>query len=238
VGISHQKTFTCAVQVWNLAANTVSVDLTDVAVPINAIRFQGDLVVAELGTKPPRVTRISAADPKARTTLAELGVPAGLAATGQDLWATDWAAGTVVQLVKGGQQLTPPAVVASGLSGPEGLAVAPDGSLLVVESQAGKLSRIQPASGAVSLVAAGLNVGTAGPATAPPLWSLDGVAVGPSGAIYVGGDKASELYRIDPVQALPRTGAGGAGSLVALAVAGLLLIALGACARRTQRRGR
>jgi LPXTG-motif cell wall-anchored protein len=212
-----------AVQAWDPATNTVSAEYTDVAVPFNAIGFQGDIVVAELGTKPARVTRISAANPAARTTLAELGLPAGLAATTQDLWATDWAAGTVVQIVKGGQQVTPPAVVASGLKGPEGLAAAPDGSLLVVESLAGRLSRINQSSGSVSLVAEGLNVGAPGPANMPPLWILDGVAVGPSGAIYVGGDKANEVYRIDQPAALPRTG-GDADA------ANMLLVALGGLA--------
>lgn len=228
-----------AVQVWDPAANAVSLDLTDVAVPLNAIRFQGDIVVAELGTKPPRVVRISAANPAQRTTLAEFaGVPAGLAATAQDLWATDWAAGTVVQIVKGGQQVKPPAVVASGLKGPEGLAVAPDGSLLVVESLAGKLSRIVLPGGTVSTVAEGLELGTAGPLTMPPVWILDGVAVGPSGAIYVSGGKANVLYRIEPPQALPQTGAAYTGSLLPLAVAGLLLAGLGAYAWRARHRAR
>jgi sugar lactone lactonase YvrE len=213
-----------AVQVWDPATNTVSAEYTDVAVPINAIGFQGDIVVAELGTKPPRVTRVSAANPAARTTLAELGVPAGLAATAEDLWASDWAAGTVVQLVKGGQQLTRPAVVASGLKGPEGLAVAADGSLLVVESMASRLSRIDQSSGAVSTVAEGLEVGAAGPPTMPPLWVLDSVAVGPSGAIYVAGDKANELYRIVQPQALPRTGGDAAAINILLAALGGLAI--------------
>ncbi len=225
-----------AVQVWDPATNAVSLDLTDVAVPINAIRFGGDIVVAELGNTPPRVVRISAANPAQRTTLAEFaGVPAGLAATAQDLWATDWAVGTVVQIVKGGQPLKPPAVVASGLKGPEGLAVAPDGSLLVVESLADKLSRITLPGGAVSTVAEGLEVGAAGPPTMPPVWILDGVAVGPSGAIYVGGGKMNVLYRIEPPQALPQTGAAHVVSLLALAGLGLALAGLGAAVRRMRR---
>ncbi len=184
-----------AVQVWN--ANTITVDITGVVSAVNAIRFQGDLVVAEYGNKPPRVARLSVTNPKQRTTLAEMKVPAGLAATTQDLWATDYAAGTVVQIVKAGQVLTPTAIVASGLKGPEGLAVAPDGSLLVVESQAGRLSRIALPGGTVSTVVEGLEVGEAGSPTALPTARLDSVAVGPSGAIYVGGGNANVLYRID-----------------------------------------
>ncbi len=188
--------FANAVQVWDPATNAVSLSITDLAVPLNAIRFQGDIVVAELGVMPARVVRIDGTNHAQRTTLAEMGVPAGLAATDQDLWASDWAAGTVVQIVKDGQPLTPPAVVAAGLQGPEGLAVAPDGSLLVVEALAGRLSRISLPDGTISTVAEGLELGAAGPPTMPPTWMLDSVAVGPSGAIYVGGDKANVLYRI------------------------------------------
>jgi hypothetical protein len=47
----------------------------------------------------------------------------------------------------------------------------------------------------------------AGPAGMPPVWRLDSVAVGPSGAIYVGGDKANVLYRIEPPAATSATAA-------------------------------
>jgi hypothetical protein len=87
------------------------------------------------------------------------------------------------EIVKGGRQLAPPAIVASGLKGPEGIAVEPDGSFLVVESQAGKLSRINPRNGSVNSVAEKLDLGS--PAVFRiPFGIPDGVAVGPSGAIY------------------------------------------------------
>jgi glucose/arabinose dehydrogenase len=90
--------------------------------------------------------------------------------------------------------------VARRLAAPEGLAVAPNGSLLVVESGAGRLVRIDLRTGRVSTVAEGLALGAQGiPDTpiVPPTWSFNGVAVGPSGAIYVSGDKANVLYRLD-----------------------------------------
>jgi DNA-binding beta-propeller fold protein YncE len=173
----------------------VDVPDTDVATPMNAIRFQGDLVVAEMGTESARVIRISKENRAIRTTLAELKAPVGLAATRQDLWATDWEMGTVVQIIKDGQRLTPPKVVASGLKGPEGMAVAPDGSLLVVVNLAGRLSSLSPETGAINSVAEQLELGIPGPPN-NPIWILDSVAVGPSGAIYVGGDKANVVYRI------------------------------------------
>jgi sugar lactone lactonase YvrE len=99
---------------------------------------------------------------------AGLGVPAGLAATDDDLWVGDWATGRVLQLVADGQPLARPRVVAEHLAAPEGLAVGPDGSLLVVESGAGRLSRIDLRTGRVSTVADGLALGAQGiPGTVP-----------------------------------------------------------------------
>ena len=126
-------------------------------------------------------------------------VPTGLAATADDLWVADWATGTVWQLVKDGATLAAPAVVTIGLVQPEGLAVDRDGSLLVVEAGAGRLTRIDPATGAKSTVATGLGLGTAAPPGAPPTWMFNGVAVGPKGDIYVTGDTVGVIYRFSPV---------------------------------------
>lgn len=155
-------------------------------VPLNAIEFQGDFAVAELGTG--KVVRSD------HTAIAEgLLVPSGLAASGDDLWVADWATGFVFQIVDDGLAVTIP--VASGLVMPEGLAVNTDGSLLVVEAGAGRLSRIDFDTGAVTVVADGLEF--SGPAVPgyPPTSVFSGVAVGPSGHIYVTGDSANLLYR-------------------------------------------
>jgi sugar lactone lactonase YvrE len=130
-----------------------------------------------------------------RATLAAgLSVPAGLAATEDDLWVSEWASGRVLQLIADGQPLPEPRVVARGLAAPEGLAVASDGSLLVVESAAGRLARIDLRVGGISTLADGLALGAPGIPSLPPTWIFNGVAVGPSGAIYVTGDRANVLY--------------------------------------------
>ena len=80
--------FSNGVIVWDPKAEQVVEEYYDFNLPLNAIRFQDDLVVAELGTG--SVVRASAADPTQRTTLAkDLGVPAGLAANDEDLWVSD-----------------------------------------------------------------------------------------------------------------------------------------------------
>jgi sugar lactone lactonase YvrE len=178
------------VQVWDPAANAEVASWPDFAVPVNAIRFGSDLVVAELGTG----SVVRQAPGGARTTVASgLYVPSGLAATNDDLWVTDWASGIVWRIVTDGAPSLVP--VAMGLAHPEGLAVDRDGSLLVVESGAGRLTRILP-SGAMVTVAEGLALGAPAHPSAPPAWMFNGVAIGPSGAIYVTGDAADVIYRI------------------------------------------
>jgi sugar lactone lactonase YvrE len=203
-----------AVLVWNTDTRKV-VEHLDFTFPLNAIRFQDDLVVADLAS----VVRVSAADPEVRETLAEgLDTPAGLAATDNDLWVSERATGRVLQIVADGEALPEPVPVATGLSSPEGLALTPGGGLLVVEAGAGRLSRIDPATGEASAIAEGLQLGAEGPPALPGVWGFNGVAVGPSGTIYVTGDIGNVLYRIEavegapvmaPARQLPAAGSGG-----------------------------
>jgi glucose/arabinose dehydrogenase len=93
--------------------------------------------------------------------------------------------------------------VASGLSSPEGLAVDMDGSLLVVEAGAGRLSRIDLVTGIVSTVVDGLELGSEAVPGLEAYWVFSGVAVGPSGYIYVTGDIANVLYRFKPTDRWP-----------------------------------
>jgi len=191
-----------AVQVWNPKAQQVLENYDDFAVPLNAIRFQGDLVVIELGHSPgaARVVRVSSSG---RIPLADasqgLILPIGLeSSVDGNLWVSDWATGKVWQIVAKGAPLTPPILVAQGLSHPKGLAMDHGGGLLVVESGAGRLSRIDLSSGGIWPVAEGLLLGAEAIPGTPPTGIFNGVAVGPSGVIYVTGDKGNVVYRLDP----------------------------------------
>jgi sugar lactone lactonase YvrE len=178
------------VQVWDPQARKVVEKHTNLAAPLDAIRYYGDLVVSELSTH--SVIRLNSTG---RATLtSSLVVPAGLAASQGDLWVADWATGMVWQIMAAGAPVQIP--VAKGLAGPEGLAVDQDGSLLVVESRAGRLARIDRKTGEVTTMAEGLELGASGAPNWPPTWAFNGVAVGTSGAIYVTGDKANVLYRL------------------------------------------
>ncbi|XXX80722.1 hypothetical protein WMF30_18355 [Sorangium sp. So ce134] len=186
--------FSSVVQIYDTATASVVATYSDFATPVNAVRFQGDLVVAELGAGPGagRVVRETGGG---RVTLASLAVPSGLAVAGGDLWAADWATGEVLQLVSGGVTLSPPLEVAAGLWQPEGMAVDLDGTLLLVESGRRRLLRIDPSTGETSILAKHLDVGLPAITGTAPTYALSSVAVGASGAIYVSGDKANVLYR-------------------------------------------
>ena len=184
-----------AVQVFDPETSGVLLSIPDFVVPLNAIRYQGDLVVSELGTG--SVVRADGSDPSVRTILATgLAVPTGLAADGDDLWVADLVFGTVSKIADASGAIAPPTVVAVGLAGPEGLAILPGGDLLVVEAGAGRVSRIDPFSGSVTPVAENLGLGAPPPPLAPPTWLFSGVAVGVRGDVYVTGDVDNVVYKI------------------------------------------
>jgi sugar lactone lactonase YvrE len=190
------------VAVWDPVSGEVVAELHDFIVPMNAISFEGDLIIAELGATAgaARVVRVRAdvIEVLADATVGLL-VPTGLAATATELWVADWATGSIIQLVGAGVPPdAPAAVVAGGLSFPAGLAVDDEGQLFTIEMGTATLARIDPATGRVVRVAAGLQVQQDVPAFLPPTGFLPGVAVGPSGAVYATGTAGNLLYRFTP----------------------------------------
>jgi sugar lactone lactonase YvrE len=185
--------FGSAVQVWDPHTDTVT-EHYDAPVPLNAIRFRDDLVVAD----PVLGGIVWASDHGVVLPVdgEKVFLPAGLATDGERLWVGDWATGIVWQLTFDGREVVATVPVASGLAQPEGMALDLDGSLLVVETGARQLSRIDLATGAVSVVAEGLDVGAPALEGLPPTWFFDGVAVGSSGAIYVSESGRNVLTRI------------------------------------------
>lgn len=191
--------FSNTVQLWDPAAGAAVETFHDFAAPINAIRFQGDLVVSQLGTG--SVVRRDAAG--VTTPIAQgLQYPSGLAATDDDLWVADWATGIVWQVVADGAVLHQPRLVADDLRFPEGMTIDRDGTLLVVEAAgpgAGRLTRIDPASGETTTVVDGLETGLRGSAAMPPSFVFSSVAVSGSGTVYVTGDLGGVVYRLQPI---------------------------------------
>jgi sugar lactone lactonase YvrE len=188
-----------AVQVIDPGKAEVLEEYRDFAEPINAIRFREDIVVAERESG--SLIVIDHSNPERRVTIAtDLAAPAGLAASGDNLWVSDAMLGAVFQVVEAGKVLTPPKPVARDLATPEGLAVDRDGNLLVVESDAGRLSRIDVATGEVSTVVDGIMPCLQ---SNHPTWIFNGIAVAPSGVIYGTCDAGNTLYRVEPGDSKP-----------------------------------
>ena len=82
--------------------------------------------------------------------------------------------------------------MAAKLDAPEGLTVAPDGALLVVEVAAKRVTRLDPKKGTRSVIASNLPIGLS---NGPSLYR--GIAASPS-AIYINSDIENSIYKITP----------------------------------------
>jgi sugar lactone lactonase YvrE len=162
-------------------------------VPINAIGYGPTIVVAELSEKGSYLVWLSPVD-GSRWPFAKMTVPTGLATDGSDLWAADWGTGQVVQVVDDGQVIRP-RVLAEGLAQPEGLALLPDGRLVVAETAAGRLTLIDPATATTSVIAEGLQMSPNGTPGEPPTGFFTGVTTSADGSVWV---SANGLQRFTP----------------------------------------
>ena len=186
------------VTVWDPDEDRVVARAEGFAEAVDALAHGGDIVVSEHGTG--SVVRFDPDSPDDRTVLASgIPEPAGLAVHGGDLYVAD-RSGAVLRILDDGATLAAPRPVATGLSGPEGIAAADDGALYVVEVEAGRVTRVDVASGAATTVVEGLAL--SGPERralggGTSVGELAGVAVG-DGALFVSAYRDNRVYRIDP----------------------------------------
>jgi len=188
--------FGSVVQIWNPQSDEV-LETFHLGVPIDAIRFKGDIAVSDLGLG--GVIRASDKSIILQIDNANVYAPSGLATDGETLWVADWGSGIVWQIGYEGNTQKPPVPIAFGLKNPEGLAWDKKGGLLVVETGASRLSRIDLATGVISIIADNLKLSKpfTGIGAFPPTFLFDGVAIGQSGDIYVSGGGKNVIYRIN-----------------------------------------
>ncbi|MGB5507786.1 hypothetical protein [Robiginitalea sp.] len=191
--------FAGTVQVWNPQDGvTESYDMSTaeaLGAPIDALRLNGEIIVSDVGIG--GVVRASDKSVILPIDNATVFAPSGLATDGETLWVADWGTGIVWQIGFDGNTPTSPVPVAQDLVFPEGLAYDNAGGLLVVETGAARLSRIDLATGEVTEIAGGLEFfGRPGVEGTPPMWGFEGVTVAPSGDIYVTGQGNNIIYRI------------------------------------------
>jgi sugar lactone lactonase YvrE len=165
----------------------------DLSAPRDALELDdGSLLVAETGAH--RLLRIHA-DGSRSALPAAFADPVGLARAGDSVFVTDAWSGTLSRVdVRSGQA----SLVANGFGRPEGVAVRPDGKVLVVDSLKQTVVAVDPATGTQSVVATVVPVGLEGPPPQNPAWIHNGVAVTGDGMVYVSSDTRAALYAFSP----------------------------------------
>jgi sugar lactone lactonase YvrE len=185
--------FTGTVQVIDRKTGKTSEMLHGFKAPHDAIRLgDGSILVNELGSK--SLLRVSGEHGKDRdVVIGGLEGPVGMVAGSKDtVYVTEAFAGQVSKIETNGEKT----VVAKDLKMPEGIALAPDGMLVVAEVGAKRIIQIDPVKGTVTEIAANLPIGLAGAPGGLPTNIPTGVGVGASGVIYFSSDIENAIYKI------------------------------------------
>lgn len=177
------------VRVWDIDGDGV-VATYPVDFGFDVIRFAGTLYSSQTLTN--GVSRLSA---EGSEIVFAANAPTGLAATSTELYVASHSDGTILQLAADGALLDAPRVIAEGLDAPEGLAVLPGGDLVVVETGSGTVTRVDVATGTTSVLANEISPAYTVMAFYPA-FTPNGVAVAPSGNIYVTSPADGNVYRI------------------------------------------
>ena len=185
--------FTGTVQVIDRKTGKTTEMLHGFKAPHDAVRLgDGSILVNELGSK--SLLRVSGEHGKDRdVVIGGLEGPVGMAAGSKDtVYVTEAFAGQVSKIETNGEK----SVVAKDLKMPEGIALAPDGMLVVAEVGAKRIIQIDPAKGTVTEIAANLPIGLPAAPGGLPTNIPTGVGVGASGTIYFSSDIENAIYKI------------------------------------------
>jgi sugar lactone lactonase YvrE len=185
--------FTGTVQVIDRKTGATREMMHGFKAPHDAIRLSdGSFLVNELGTK--SLVRVSGEHGKDRDVLiGGLEGPVGLVAGAKgDVYLTEAFAGLVSKVESNGEKT----VVAKDLKMPEGIALMPDGKIVVAEVGARRIVQIDPKTGNITEVAGNLPIGLAGAPGGLPTNIPTGIGVGASGTIYFSSDIENAIYKV------------------------------------------
>jgi streptogramin lyase len=185
--------FTGTVQVIDRKTGKTTEMLHDFKAPHDAVKLgDGSILVNELGSK--SLLRVSGEHGKDRNVvIGGLEGPVGMVAGSNDtVYVTEAFSGQVSKIESNGEKT----VVAKDLKMPEGIALTPDGMLVVAEAGAKRIVQIDPVKGTVTEIAANLPIGLAGAPGGLPTNIPTGVGVGASGTIYFSSNIENAIYKI------------------------------------------
>jgi sugar lactone lactonase YvrE len=185
--------FTGTVQVIDRKTGATREMMHGFKAPHDAIRLgDGSILVNELGNK--SLVRASGEHGKDRTVLiGGLEGPVGLVGGAKgDVFLTEAFAGQVSKVESNGEKT----ILARDLKMPEGIAMAPDGKLIVAEVGAKRLIEIDPQTGKLSEIAGNLPIGLPAAPGGLPTNIPTGVGVGATGVIYFSSDIENAIYKV------------------------------------------
>jgi sugar lactone lactonase YvrE len=185
--------FTGTVQILDRKTGKTLEMMHDFKAPHDAVRLSdGSLLVNELGSK--SLIRVSEHGKNRTPILGDLGGPVGLVVGTSDdvVYLTEAFAGQVSRIETNGEKT----VVAKDLKMPEGIALTPNGMLVVAEVGAKRLVEIDPSSGKVTEIAGNLPIGLVASPGLPPTNIPTGVGVGTSGTIYFSSNIENAIYKV------------------------------------------
>ncbi len=185
--------FTGTVQVVDRKTGTTKEMMHDFKAPHDAIRLaDGSILVNELGSK--SLIRASGEHGKDRTVLiGGLEGPVGLVGgPNGDVYVTEAFAGQVSKVKSNGEK----AILAKDLKMPEGIALTPDGKLVVAEVGAKRIVELDPQTGKLSEIAGNLPIGLVGAPGGLPTNIPTGVGVGATGTIYFSSNIENAIYKV------------------------------------------
>jgi sugar lactone lactonase YvrE len=185
--------FTGTVQVIDRKTGKTREMLHGFKAPHDAVKLgDGSILVNELGSK--SLVRASGEHGKDRTiVIGGLEGPVGLVAGSKgDVYITEAFAGQVSLIESNGEKT----IIAKDLKMPEGIALGPDGKLVVAEVGAKRLVQIDPKDGTITEIAANLPIGLTAAPGGLPTNIPTGVGVGASGVIYFSSDVENAIYKV------------------------------------------
>jgi len=185
--------FTGTVQVIDRKTGKTREMLHGFKAPHDAVKLaDGSILVNELGSK--SLIRAGGEHGKDRNVLiGGLEGPVGLVGGAKrDVYVTEAFAGQLSRVGSNGEKT----VIAKDLKMPEGIALTPDGKLIVAEVGAKRIVEIDPQTGKLTEVAGNLPIGLPAAPGGLPINIPTGVGMGASGTIYFSSDIENAVYKV------------------------------------------
>jgi sugar lactone lactonase YvrE len=144
------------------------------------------------------LVQLNRTDRKQRTVIKdELAGPVGLSwadASQTAVYVAESLTGSITRIALATNQAR--TTVVEGLAQPEGITLMADGRVAVVETGKQRLIAVDPASGAIEVLATGLPVGHPAANTPAPVHLPSGVAQGSDGTLYISGDRNNSILML------------------------------------------